>query len=841
MKTIRLLAVAALMAFVVSTTSFAQGGPTVGPDVIVAAIPNVSNYAQQGSIDAISIGTTSCNVGDTPLLWQSSNPNHPVIGQHLYRIWNGRLDMIGQSWLKHGFVTINNGICGNCSGPTGAQLYPECSDPYGSGLNGSQSGLGPKFEVNAHTGAFAYPFNGQGATGNSTFKRLQFDVSDVNPSTYSGARYFVEAHYVAPDDAASNNQNNNTSYREITMSGTTAITASFSGMPATVQQASAIEAWPLVDPDAEVQVVDIPNEGRLHVGFRATSLPSGLTRYVYAVHNLNSHRSVRSVSVAMPAGASVSAVQFNAPRWHSGEPYDNTPWAGSYTGSSVDWSTDTEAANANANAIRWGTTYTFSFESSAAPLGTVDLGLFRAGTPNVVQASFIPPTPPPFVISIPAGAPESALALQETPVVLDVANAAGAPDPTSATLFVSVDGAGFQPGTITHNGGTVYTAVLPAAACDATIDWYVSIDAIGSGDTVTFPDLAPTNFVRTVAVTDIILMMDDFETDQGWTVVDTNLTDGGWERATPTSGGTRGDPVTDSDGSGQCYLTDDAGPTQTNSDVDGGPTTLTSPALDLSAFGDVLIGFDLWFVNNGNSAIDDVFTIEINDNVGSGWVQVEQLASSTSGWEARSVNVSDFVTLSSSVQIRFIAADTPNNSIVECGLDNFSVGACPLLIEELAQGNVGANSGAPQNVLTVNGSSGGVTRHVVLPLGSPLSFEIANPTTHGTNANFAIFGRLGVPQTNEVFDLGLGIGEMCFFPCPADAANPALFELFNNLVGTNCPTLLPSTLAPFSVGFGAGVNFPLVFTLQGVISDDDAVLGGGAPFSVTNAVVFETR
>ena len=31
-----------------------------------------------------------------------------------------------------------------------------CSDSYSAGLNGAQSGLGPKFEVNPTTGVFPY-------------------------------------------------------------------------------------------------------------------------------------------------------------------------------------------------------------------------------------------------------------------------------------------------------------------------------------------------------------------------------------------------------------------------------------------------------------------------------------------------------------------------------------------------------------------------------------------------------------------------------------------------------------------------------------------------------------
>ena len=148
-----------------ATTTLASG-----PDVIVGALTGPSKWGTIGGITSYSIGTTSCNIGNQILNWVDNSTFHPVIGQNIYRLENGRFEQIGMSWLKHGFCALQGTLCGPCS-PVGGgcetRLGIGCSDPYGSGLNGSQGGLGPRSEVNASTGVFLWPFGAQGQTGNA--------------------------------------------------------------------------------------------------------------------------------------------------------------------------------------------------------------------------------------------------------------------------------------------------------------------------------------------------------------------------------------------------------------------------------------------------------------------------------------------------------------------------------------------------------------------------------------------------------------------------------------------------------------------------------------------------
>ena len=59
---------------------------------------------------------------------------------------------------------------------------------------------------------------------------------------------------------------------------------------------------------------------------------------------------------------------------------------------SIQWSTDTFAVNANANALRWGTCYSFNYESDTMPASLV-LTLFKPGQPAQIQQDLSTVTP----------------------------------------------------------------------------------------------------------------------------------------------------------------------------------------------------------------------------------------------------------------------------------------------------------------------------------------------------------------------------------------------------------------------------------------------------------------
>jgi hypothetical protein len=370
----------------------ASCGGTQGPDVIVGHLPQVSSYGSVGGIAAFSVGTTSCNIGNAELLWIYDQNRHPVIAQNMYRLKDGRFEQVGMSWLKHGFAALTGNLCGcGCADPgTSQRLGVGCSDPYSAGLNGNQGLLGPRSEVNPHTGEYPYPFTTINETGDAIHKRLQVRIADIDPGQDGGGLYFAEAQYVTADDASAGNADNNASYRRVAITGSGVNwTASFSGMPGTVRGEPAIRAWKAHDAGVVETDVRVPDEGLVILAAKATDLGGGWWGYEYAVQNLNSDRSARALTVPVTDAAVVQNVGFHNVDYHSGEPYDGADWPGVRVSGAVQWATDTYAANANANALRWGTLYNFRFEANQPPQDTtVGLGLFKPGKPGAPDVVF---------------------------------------------------------------------------------------------------------------------------------------------------------------------------------------------------------------------------------------------------------------------------------------------------------------------------------------------------------------------------------------------------------------------------------------------------------------------
>jgi len=379
------------------------GGMPAGPDVIVGDLVGISKYGSVtvGGVPvmAYAIGTTSCNIGTAQLQWFASPDNrHPFIPQNMYRIKNGRIEQIGMGWGKHGFTALQGTVCGSCSASSsGNWLGVGCSDPYSASLNGSQSGLGTRAEVNASTGYFPGTYNAGMPPAPSTIgRRIQVKGPDLDPAQNSGAIYLAEGHYIAADDAAAGNDDNNASWRRFTVGSFSSGAYTLSFTSTTQRQQPAIEAWKSVVDGVKIDAADVPGDGRFLVGYLATDNGNGTWRYEYAIQNLNSHRSGNSFRVPVPAGVTITNAGFKDIDYHSGDPFDPTDWSISTSGGAVTWTGGDFAANPNGNALRFATLYNFWFDADQPPTDVgATIGLFRPGTGTTVAASVFGPSAPP--------------------------------------------------------------------------------------------------------------------------------------------------------------------------------------------------------------------------------------------------------------------------------------------------------------------------------------------------------------------------------------------------------------------------------------------------------------
>ncbi len=271
----------------------------------------------------------------------------------------------------------------------------------------------------------------------------------------------------------------------------------------------------------------------------------------------------------------------------------------------------------------------------------------------------------------PNGLPEFFDPAGGTTVRVEVSGVTGVPEPGTGMIYYN-GGSGWINQAMQVVSPNVYDAVFPVFECGIEVLYYFSAET-NEGFVVTDPGEAPSTTFSAYSATGLVTIFeDDFNTDRGWTVQNAGgLTDGAWERGIPAGGGDRGDPPTDYDGSGYCYVTDNV---YGNSDVDDGYTYLISPTFDLSE-GDQIFQYALWYTNNfGNDPNNDLFKVWASSNNGTSWIHVETFGPVTqSGWTEHSFLVGDYITPSNQVKVRFEASDLNDGSVVEAGIDAVSI------------------------------------------------------------------------------------------------------------------------------------------------------------------------
>jgi leucyl aminopeptidase len=221
------------------------------------------------------------------------------------------------------------------------------------------------------------------------------------------------------------------------------------------------------------------------------------------------------------------------------------------------------------------------------------------------------------------------------------------------------------------------TYTLPAGALQAVRVQYRyqgSATACASGGYNDRDDLA---FAVTSAPVTTVYT-DDFETAAGWTA-NPNGTDtataGAWERGDP-------EPTTDNgakqlgttvSGTNDLVTARLAGASAGTNDVDGGVTSIQSPAIVLPASGSLTLSFQYYLAHGSNASSADSFRAYVVSGTTATQVfQSQGAASNRNGaWTAASASLSPFA--GQTVRIRFEAADASTASLVEAGVDDVRV------------------------------------------------------------------------------------------------------------------------------------------------------------------------
>ncbi|MCK4412848.1 MAG: hypothetical protein KAY32_04830 [Candidatus Eisenbacteria sp.] len=117
-----------------------------------------------------------------------------------------------------------------------------------------------------------------------------------------------------------------------------------------------------------------------------------------------------------------------------------------------------------------------------------------------------------------------------------------------------------------------------------------------------------------------------------------------------------------------------AGEDQHSGDVDGGATVLQSPPLDLGGLDDATLRFWLWFANHtGSHPGEDAFVVRGSDDGGQTWVELYRTVEGMNAWRRVDVALEAGLTLTSELLLRFIAADSLGDSVVEALIDDLEI------------------------------------------------------------------------------------------------------------------------------------------------------------------------
>ena len=301
-------------------------------------------------------------------------------------------------------------------------------------------------------------------------------------------------------------------------------------------------------------------------------------------------------------------------------------------------------------------------------------------------------------ITFPSGQPTVLTPNALTPMQVRIEPLTGTVVGSTAKVFVRTVGVtSYTAYPLTSLGANLYQANLPGGDCPSEVNYYFTVQ-MASGETTASPSSAPTQFYAAPVASEFgELVLDTFEAaTSSWTVGATGdtATGGLWTRVDPI--GTAAQPEDDFTASPgtKAWITGQGtvGGAIGQQDVDGGATTLVSPAYDVSSFVDAYITYHRWYSNNAGSAPNaDSMPIEISGDNGVTWVQLENVTENAGAWVKKTFRINSYVAASTQVRIRFRAQDLATGSIVEAGVDDvrvYGASCAPALLGDLDDNGV---------------------------------------------------------------------------------------------------------------------------------------------------------
>jgi len=202
------------------------------------------------------------------------------------------------------------------------------------------------------------------------------------------------------------------------------------------------------------------------------------------------------------------------------------------------------------------------------------------------------------------------------------------------------------------------TCLSPSRTIDLTVPGCLLFGATGGGGTTIYSDT--------------------FETATGWTTnpngTDTATT-GQWVRGDPagtTSGGVTLQLGNTVSGTNDLVTGAAAGSTAGEFDIDGGTTSIQSPAITLPSSGTLTLRFSWYLAHLNNASSADFFRVVIVGSTTSTVFNQAGSATNRAGaWATASASLSSFA--GQTIRIRIEAADASTGSLIEAGVDNVSI------------------------------------------------------------------------------------------------------------------------------------------------------------------------